>query len=692
MNKNSCPWFAGFPSVPEDEWRRAVERDLKGASFEKRLLSRLHEGLTIEPLFTSRQAPPEPDPSGFPGFPPFIRGGRFGGHWDLRQEYADPDLEESRAAIRDDLAHGASSLWLVPGRNGRQGKDPAETVFGAGEKGLMLSSCGDFVDLLEGVDLAKIPVVIDAGGAGLPLAVLFLAAARQRKVDAKVLSGCLGADPLGGLARDGQLPFSLDETWNQAALLARWTSRETPGLRSLMVSTVPYHDAGAHAVQELAMAAATGLEALRRLEASGLDLETAALQIQFAFAVGQDLFVELAKLRAARMMWARVVEASGCSPSAQRMVLHARGSFRVLTACDPWVNLLRITLQGFTAAAGGADSLCTPSFDEVLGPADEFSRRLARNAQIILAEEAHLGRVIDPAGGSWYIETLTRQLAQSAWSLFQEIEQRGGAGVALQSGWIQEQVAAVAAQRRQSVAKRKEPITGVSEFPHLRETEWPHRSRDLAALARSSAGRQKRPPVEVPTDWVKHADPVGALIEAASRGATLGRITQALSSGTPARVVRLESERQAAPFEKLRTATRLHRDKTGAFPQVFLANLGPIPRHKLRATFAANFFEAGGIEALGNDGFETPEAAAEAFRISGAPLVVICSTDETYVEQVPRLAPLLRQNGARAVIMAGRPGDHEAIFREAGVDTFIFLGCDVLAVLDDLLRRVGVIS
>lgn len=690
MNGQKQNLLPAFPPTADEEWRLAVERELQGAPFEKRLCTRLLEGLTVQPLYTARMAAGEPDAAGYPGFPPFTRGTRFSGGWAICQEYSHPDLEVARAAVQADLRGGAGALWLIPDRAGRSGSDLTQDARGVGEGGLILSTAADFAGLLAEVDLARVPIVIEGGAAALPLAALFLAAARGRGIAWEHLSGCLGADPLGTLAREGRLPGSLDGAWEQAGHLARWTAAHAPRLRALLVSTIPYHDAGAHAVQELALAAAGGVLALRQMEKAGLSPERGALQIQFAMAVGRDLFVEIAKLRAARRLWARIVGASGGGEESRAMALHARGSWRDLAGCDPWVNLLRVTLQGFSAAAGGAASLCTPPFDEPLGLPSDFSRRLARNTQLLLDEEAHLGRVIDPAGGSWYVESLTSELASAAWEMFQHIERQGGLAAALQCGWVQEQIAAVAQARRKAVATRRDPLTGVSEFPLLAERPVPRPAFDADACRRAAFSRLQGAPTAFPGALPDPADPLPGLIAAAAAGAPLGLLARQSRGGPPAAVMPLQAERLAAPFEHLRAAARAHQERRGAPLRVFLANLGPVIQHKARASFTTHFFEAGGIEALGNTGFETAAAAAAAFQASGARLAAICSTDEVYAAMVPELAPLLKERGAAAVIVAGRPGEQEAVFRAAGVDTFIFMGADLPELLREMHRRLEV--
>ncbi len=699
----------GYPARSYQDWRAAAEDTLRGAPFDKKLVSLTHEGIAVQPVYGP--SGPAVDAPGLPGLPPFTRGGAAvvdaERGWDLRQHYAYPEPEENARAMALDLGRGVSSVWVRLDDACRAGMDhdARETLALAGVGGAMVASLQEARVLLEPLDLAAVPVSIDAGACGLPAAALFVAAARLRGVQPADLRGSLGMDPLGALAADGRLPGPLEAAFDQLADLVAWCSAEAPGLRAAHVSTVPHHSAGASAVQELGIAMATGVAYLRALTARGVGVDRAAGQLLFAFALRTDLFMEIAKLRAARALWSRVVAACGGSEQAGRMVVHARTSPADRTARDPWVNLLRSTTECFAAAVGGADSVHAGPFDEAIGLPDDFSRRIAFNTQLLLREESHLHAVADPAGGSWYVEALTDRLVEGGWAELQAIEAAGGMAQALGSGWLAERIGAVAARRAKAVAKRKDAITGVSEFPNpdeepvLREAPDIDDLADLAGCA-LSAWRADHPMVSlepVAAAAVGQGLAFRAALDAAAEGATFGAIAQALwRGGEPARCQALPTQRLAQPFEALRDAADAYREQHGHRPRVFLANLGPIPKHRVRALWSGNFLGAGGFEVLGNDGFDSAEAAARACATAvgeqGALAAVICGSDPSYPETVPALAPALRAAGAQRVLLAGHPGQHQAAFEAAGVDGFIFLGCDVLGVLGGLQRDLGVLA
>ncbi|MEV7415278.1 methylmalonyl-CoA mutase family protein [Streptomyces sp. NPDC089919] len=606
---DGLPLAAEFPDATHEEWQRLVEgvlrksgKDVSGDAAEQALSTALDDGLTARPLYTARDAAPA---AGYPGFAPFVRGGRPAGGWDVRQQHTVPDPARANDAVLADLENGVTSLWLPLGGEGLP------------VAGLERALAGVYLDLA--------PVVLDAGAETGAAARALLALYEAREVAPAAARGNLGADPLGLTARTGAAADPAD-----ALELARRCHEQYPGLRALTVDALPYHEAGASAGQELGASLATGVGYLRLLTEAGLPLEAALRQLEFRYAATADQFLTIAKLRAARRLWARVAEVCGVrtgDAGAQRQ--HAVTSPVMMTRRDPYVNMLRTTVATLAAGVGGADAVTVLPFDNELGLPDPFARRIARNTSSILLEESHLGRVADPAGGSWYVESLTTELADAAWAFFQELEAAGGQAAALGSGLVGDRIAATWQERKKRLAKRREPVTGVSEFPHLGEKP----------VVRASAPR-----------------PAGG--------------------GLP-RVRRDED------YEALRARSDAHLAATGARPRVFLAALGPAAAHTARATFAANLFQAGGIEPVHEPVSVDPATAAAAFTASGATVACLCSGDALYEEQAADVAAALKAAGAERVYLAGR-GGYE------GVDEYVFAGCDAVAVLSSILDRMGV--
>ncbi|MFF0273571.1 methylmalonyl-CoA mutase family protein [Streptomyces sp. NPDC004330] len=588
-----------FPEAPHEQWQHLVAgvlrksgKEVSGDAAEDALSTLLEDGLDVRPLYTADTARENAPDAGLPGFAPFVRGARAEGNtlggWDVRQRHLAADND----AVLADLENGVTSLWL-----------------GAG---IPVSS---LAAVLDGVYLDLAPVVLDAGEDTAAAAERLLDLYAERGVADDAARGNLGADPLGHQARTGTATYDLASV---AGLARRCTDRY-PGLRALTVDALPYHEAGGSAAQELGCSLATGVAYLRGLTAAGLSVAEACAQLEFRYAATADQFLTIAKLRAARRLWARVAEVCG-APAAGAQRQHAVTSPVMMTRRDPWVNMLRTTVATLAAGVGGADSVTVLPFDDALGLPDAFARRIARNTSTVLIDESHLARVVDPAGGSWYVERLTDELAHAAWEFFRSIEQAGGQEAALRSGTVGERLAETWSARSRRLATRREPITGVSEFPHLTE----------------------KPVERAPAP----AQPTGGL----------------------PRVRRDEA------YEALRARSDAHLAATGSRPRVYLAALGPAAAHSARLSFAANLFQAGGIEPVTEGTFEE----------SGAREACLCSSDALYAEQAATAAAGLRAAGAEHVLLAGRPGDHP------GVDSYLFAGCDAVALLSTALDRMGV--
>ena len=670
-----------FLPVAYERWQAVVERGLKGASFGQRLRTRTLDGIGLEPLYTRQHWPGEHDQGGFAGLPPYRRGtqpqGRSGPHWDMRQRYCHPDPAHVREEIAADRRRGVGSVWLVFDSGLAHGKAPAGD-------GIVCNSVDDMGELLSELSIDDTAIALEPAGADAALASMLAAALARRGLSTANLRGTLGADPLGVLARTGSLPVSVPGSERCLSALAAWAEADAPNCRAVSIATAPYHDAGASAAQEIGAALAAGVAYLRWLTSAGMSVDGAAGQIQFSVSVGADFFGEIAKLRALRQTWAAVVAACGGGDEVQRAPIQARTSFRTKTTRDPWVNMLRATTETFAAAVGGADALATDPFDVAIGPADPFARRIAANAQVVLNEESHVARVADPAGGAFYVEALTDRLAEMGWACLQTIEAEGGLPASLLSGRLQKRIAAVASQRASDVARRKRPITGVSELANLEEEPVVRGAPSIPSIAASSPVR----PVGHGAGLMRSA------IMLATQGETVADISVGFAAleGSPCRVTALGQTRQAAPYEALRSRSDRQSEQHGQAPAVFLANLGPIPRHKARSTFATGFLHAGGITCIHNDGFSSTEDAVSAFARCGASAAALCGDDRQYEEWVEELAPRLQEAGATQILLAGRPGANEQRYRAAGITHFIYMGADLVASLNELLDRMGVES
>jgi len=702
--------FAEFPPPAPTDWRRVAEESLEGAPFEKKLITRTPEGIDLQPIYTRADAGLAA--GDWPGLPPYGRGAEALGvradGWQICQELPYGRPEEFNAALLQDLNRGQNSVNLLFDVATRLGLDPDEARPGeVGGCGLSLATLDDLTRALRGVDLGAVPVYAPAGTSALPLTALFLAALAEQGKKPTALRGGILSDPFSEWIGRGTLPSDLQSAFDDMAMVTDWATRTGSPLRTVGVAANHWADAGGSAVHELAFGLATGVDYLRALAMRHITAARAAPRFLFTFTSGSHFFMEVAKFRAARLLWERAVTATGAPAEAGRLVFHARTSLWNKTALDPHVNLLRTTTEAFAAVIGGCASLHVAPFDECHRVPDDFSRRLARNIQIILAEECQLGRVVDPAGGSWYVEALTRQLAAKAWTLFQDVERRGGMAAAIREGFPQETVDRLATERITAVETRRDGIIGTNLHPNLKERPEAANLPDYDALAarrarQVSAYRMATAPerdVEVMARLnellaATSANKMKLLTEAFSHGATLGEVGKVLRGDRKAEtsVTRVQIRRRSEPFEALRRRTDAFLARTGARPRVFLANFGPRKQHAARAEFSTGFFAAGGFEVRPNPGFESVEAAAQAARESGDRMVVICSTDETYPALVPPLASALKAlTDPPLVILAGLPATAELQqqFRAAGVDEFIHLRANCAQMLGRFQDKLG---
>jgi methylmalonyl-CoA mutase len=630
---------AEFPSVTETEWRKLVEAALKGADFDKRLVSRTYDGLRIEPLYP-RAAGAKP-----------VAGRKPGAAWSVMQRVDHPDPAAANAQALQDLENGATGLTLVmagsTNANG-YGLDPSPQTLARVLEGVKLDA-GIRIDFDQGpasLSVARhFADLVRAQGlrpdaASVPMQSAHPAAASvpmhsDTGIDtAAGVDVAAGVDPIAAFALSGHSKLSWSELSTYFVAAARELSER--GFRKSFAAADgrTIHNAGGSEAQELAFVIASAVEYLRAFEKDGVSLDIARDMIYFRLSADADEFLTIAKFRALRKLWARVQET--CKLTPKPAYVAAETAWRMMTKRDPYVNMLRTTIAITAAGLGGADSIAALPHTVALGLPDAFARRVARNSQLVLLEESHLAKVTDPAAGSGAIEDLTNKLCKAAWNKFQEIELQGGVWTALENGFIQSSVASVRSERQQAAAGRRDAITGTSDYPNLGEN-----MAITLDVAKIVSNNETAPAIAVQA---------------------------------------LPRTRLAEPFERLRDASDRILEKTGTRPKVFLANLGKVSDFTARATYAKNFYEAGGIEALTNDGFNRRTDVVAAFKRSGARLSCICSSDRVYANEAVETAKALTDVGA-IVQLAGRPGENETKWRQAGVKAFIYMGCDTLATL-----------
>ncbi len=605
------PLASDFAPATQDDWRKLVDGVLKGAPFE-RLVAKTYDDLKIAPIYArAKDAMP-------------IAGRAAAVPWQIMQRIDHPDPAKANATALHELENGATGLEIEfadgPGARGFGVKDATPDT---------LKRLFDGVFFDAGISIALNPV-IGRENAGENFAALIEALG----VDPAKLDVRFNYQALSTMAVRGSAPAIWAEITKPFAQIVGGLMKR--GFRGpfVLADGRPVHDAGGSEAQELAFALSLAVAYLRMLKAGGIDLETAQAAMSFRLAADADQFLTMAKFRALRLLWARVEQASGLSP--KPVFIAAETAWRMLTQRDPYVNMLRATMATFAAGLAGANAVTVLPHTLALGLPDAFARRVARNTQLVLLEESNLAKVSDPAAGSGGIESLTQELCERAWALFQEIEKAGGVFTALQQGLIQGKVAATRGAREANVARRKDVLTGASEFPNLHEAD--------------ATVEDVKPEAPASNNDAVKFEPLTAI-------------------------------RLSMPFERLRDRSDQIAKQKGKRPRVFLANLGTAADFTARAMFAKSFFETGGIEAIDNEGFSDATALAAAWRASGAGAVCLCSQDKVYAQQAEAAAKALQTAGARHIYLAGRPGEQEAALRGAGVTDFIFAGGDALATL-----------
>lgn len=601
-----------FPAVRHQDWTALVDKALAGKDFDHVMQKQSYDGIAIDALYTKDSARVE------------TQIGISEAGWDICQPYWGADVKEANVAFLRDLEHGATTIAL--------------RMAAGGFSGLPINS---FDRVFDGVHLNMCAVQLIADEEFDAAGRAYLDLLRERGVAGDEARGTLGADPISTLAATGRLLTPLDNAVASAAILAGETAKRYSHISTFNVAGHTYHSAGASEAVELAACLSIGVHYLRAMEDAGMDMQSAARQIEFTMAADSDIYLTTTKFRALRRLWAKVLQASGVEDVSVR--INAVTAARMMSARDPWVNILRGTAACFAAGIGGADSIAILPHDTMLGLPTRFSRRIARNIQVILQEESYLSQVADPAAGAYAFETITTDLTSKAWEEFQKFETGGGFIACLKSGALAAKLTETWRRRKVKLDNRQAPLTGVSEFPNIHE---------------------KMPEVGAMPTFVEDIKPAGESFES------------------------LTFRRSAEDFEALRSfSDKVLADK-GARPSVFLANFGSIAEHTARSMFAKNFFEAGGIEAHGSDGFDDADSMVQAFTASKSDMAIICASDALYESEGEVIVTALKDAGCKQVYIAGRPVNAKAL-AGSGVTDFVFMGSDVLSILQRAMTLLG---
>jgi len=613
--------FEQFPPVSTEKWMEKITADLKGADFRKKLVWKTREGLEVMPFYRQEDLEKLRHRGFLPGEYPWVRGARISNNtWLVRQDVVVKDYAAANAKALDILMKGVTSLGFVI--------DDPKTV-----------SVDNITQLLSNIHLESVELNFATAGMAKELFSALESVLWTRGTDTGKVNISIAADPLGRLLANGKLCVTIEEGLDYLADLVKDTY-DIPGLKCVIPNGTLFTNAGAGPVAELAFTLSLGNEYMASLTSRGISTDAAASAIRFSFGIGPDFFPEIAKLRAARMLWAVIVDKyHPRSVKNTLMQIHSVTGRWNKTLYDPYVNMLRTQTEAMSAVLGGADSITVEPFDAVFREPDDFSERIARNQQLLLMEESHLDRVADPGAGSYYIEELTSLIAGEAWKIFLQIEEDGGFLAAVQNGSISKRISAAAVARKSDAAKRCEILLGTNQYPNFRETGAA--VHDPARLFSGTA--------DTPADGVERV--------IASRG--------------------------AEEFEKLRLAV----ESSGRRPLVFMLTIGNLAMRRARAQFSMNFFACAGYEVKDNNGFESAAEGVRAALDARADIIVICSSDDEYAIVAHDIFTLAA--GKAIVVIAGNPPSMD-LLKEEGLENFISIRSDVLETLKTFNRLLGI--
>lgn len=684
-NENVFQNICDFPIPTYDEWRQAVEKSLKGAPFSK-LLTKTYEEIILQPMYQQKDIENLPFTETLPGQFPFVRGTdavQGEKDWLVAQEMNHPLPSSLNEWLKNDLIKGVNAIHLVLDEQTKNGLNMSIEKGKVASNGVSVTSIEDINTILNEINVSKLPFVIQSGVSAVPMVGLIASHFTNHKIPLTELKGCIGADPLAMLIKHGTLKSDMNAYLDQMAEVIKWSTKNSPELQTVYIEGSPYHEGGGSAVQELAFMLAVGVYYIRELQKRDLSIDEIAPSIRFSMSIGSNLFMELAKVRAARMLWSNIIEAFGGNEHSQKLTLHARTSRWTKTVYDPYVNILRSTVEAFTAAVGGVNSLHVSAFDEPYTLPNHFSRRIARNIHFIIKEEAQVNKAWDPAGGSWYVEHITAEIANKSWQQFQSIEENGGMYEAIIQGIPQQLVNEVSTKKKQDIERRKLVFVGATMYPNSSEQLNVQGDESLKGkLQDRMKTLDEKPGVNVS---INLNNVMNDVIESAGQGATIEEISVALGKGNGVKVEKVETYRATEAFEVLRQFSEQKREQ-GEPVSVFLTSIGALAEHKPRTDFISSFFETGGFDVLKNNGYENIDEAINATIATSANTAVICGKNESYnkyavqiVEEVKKKRPAMK------VFVAGKQDSQlEEKLREAGVDGYIHVGTNCYQLLRDL--------
>lgn len=671
-----------FPPHSLEVWKQAVIDSLKGADYDKTMHTKTPEGITLKPIYTKADLEQLPWAKSQPGQAPYLRGTEPDGYtqeaWIIAQTQDEPSLKRLNQIVLDELNRGLSCVQLQLHASTLEGRLPDKRDLAC--RGISLSHLQDIKTALADIDLKAVPIMILGNKSMLMVLALLNAWASETGIAIKDLHGAIACDPF----LDSEPDFEI------LAQMCLWADANAPRLGTILLGGSIFELQGASAVQELAYTLASAHEIIDQLTKRGLSIDQIAPRFLLKLSLGSNIFMEIAKIRAARMLWSELIKSWGGSEASQKIWIHGSTAAFNKSSYDVWVNLLRTTTEGFAGVIGGVDSMQIEPFDSTLRPAMEFSRRIARNQQLVLAEEAHLTRIIDPAGGCWYIESLAAGLCEKVWARLQDLDSKGGMAKALENGEIAAELKTLAESRITAVNQRRDLKVGVNYYANpkdelLKPTDTDPVWLDEAMQRYADLKKNTSPMLDETLQKLAEKPTIELITTAWQQNADIEQIASAMKLNVKLRPI--SPVRALAMLEELRTAV----ESSPADTRIQLLNMGSISQYKVRNDFASGFFQTAGFRLIDQPGFESAEDAVKSAAEVSAPAVCICSTDDLYAQLVPELCASLRKLARPPVIiLAGYPPEKVEEYKAAGIDIFIHLRANNYETNKELAIKMGV--
>ena len=621
MNKKEEKLFSEFPSVSTEQWEEAIQIDLKGADYDKKLKWKTDENFVVNPYYREENTESLDYLTGsVPGEFPFVRGGQTAeNNWKIVQYISEENPQKANAIALDSLKKGANAIAFNTSK---------------------ISSDNDISILLKDVDLNKVIVRFNQAPSYPALAKLFINYINAQSFDKNKIQGSFSFDPISYLLLNNKFWKSRKEDFAEIIELQESIGKACPNFQYITVNGGLLHNCGASIVQELGYSISSANEYLAYATDNNIDISVFLSKIGFEFAISSNYFMEIAKLRAARLLWASIAEQyNPADKKNAKMHIYSRSSLWNKTIFDPYVNMLRVTTEGMSAAIGGADEIDLDAFDIAYKDSDEFSRRISRNTQILLKEESYFGKIVDPASGSYYIENLTDSIAEQAWLLFTETEKHGGMLTAAQQGIVKEAIEKMSRKRDMDIATRRMVFVGTNQYPNINEMMEDKISHELKAEKREG----------------------------------------------------LQPYRGAVAFEILRLNTEKWTQKNKRRPVVFLLKIGNVAMRQARAGFITNFFGCAGYDIIDKQAFSDIQQGVDAAIAANADIVAVCSSDEEYETFAPAVAQTLKSKSPKTkCIVAGNPTEIMDTLKSAGIDDFIHVKLNLLETLQRYNQLLGI--